>query len=234
MPASKSHRETHRLPSTAWLRAAVLGANDGIVSTACLVLGVAAATHELGPIIVAGLAGLVAGALSMAVGEFVSVGSQLDTERADIARETKELAAMPSRELEELVHIYIDKGLTPDLARAVAVELTAKDALAVHLSEELGITDQTRARPFQAAASSSLAFALGSALPLIGVVVAPEGSRTYLTIGVSIGALGGLGALGAKLGGAPTLRAVTRVVVGGGAAMAITMAIGALVGHQLG
>ena len=141
---------------------------------------------------------------------------------------------MPSRELEELVHIYIDKGLAPDLARQVAVALTAKDALAVHLSEELGITDQTRARPFQAAASSAIAFAIGGALPLVGVVLAPAALRAHLTIGVSIVALGSLGALGAKLGGAPMLPAVRRVVVGGGAAMAITMAIGALVGHQLG
>jgi VIT1/CCC1 family predicted Fe2+/Mn2+ transporter len=195
---------------------------------------VAAATHELTPIVVAGLAGLVAGALSMAVGEFVSVGSQRDTERADIAREKTELAAMPSRELEELVHIYIDKGLSPDLARQVAVELSAKDALAVHLAEELGITDHSRARPLLAAGSSALAFAIGAALPLVAVVAAPAAVRAHLTIGLSILALGGLGALGTELGGAPTQPAVTRVVLGGGVAMAITMGIGALVGQSLG
>ena len=140
---------------------------------------------------------------------------------------------MPSRELEELVQIYIDKGLGPDLARAVAEELTAKDALAVHVAEELGITDRTRARPFQAAASSALAFMVGAALPLLAAVVAPAAARAHLTIAVSMLALSGLGALGAKLGGAPTLPAVTRVVVGGAAAMAITMGIGALVGHAL-
>lgn len=212
----------------------VLGANDGIVSTACLLLGVAAAQPDLGPVVVAGLAGLVAGALSMGVGELVSVGSQRDTELSDIAREQHELETMPARELEELVHIYMDKGLAPDLARQVAVALTEKDALAVHLAEELGITDDTRARPFQAALSSATAFALGAALPLLAVVLAPTSVRAALTVAVSIAALGSLGALGARLGGAPTGRAVLRVVVGGAAAMAITMGIGALVGHQLG
>ena len=212
----------------------VLGANDGIVSTACLLLGVAAASNELDPLIVAGLAGLVAGALSMAVGELVSVGSQRDTELADIALEKRELAATPERELAELEHIYVTKGLTPELAREVARELTAKDALAIHLSEELGITESNRARPFQAAFSSAAAFAVGAALPMLAVVLAPAALRSALTIAVSILALGALGALGARLGGAPQLRAILRVVVGGAVAMAITMGIGALVGQSVG
>ncbi|MFO0744454.1 MAG: VIT family protein [Myxococcota bacterium] len=234
MRPSKSHRETHRSHRAAWLRAMVLGANDGIVSTACLLLGVAAAQSELGPVLVAGLAGLVAGALSMAVGELVSVGSQRDSEEADIAQERKELAAMPARELEELVQIYVSKGLTPDLARQVAIELTAKDALSVHLAEELGITDLNRARPLQAALSSAVSFALGAALPIVAVAVAPATLRSPFAIVVSIVALGSLGAVGAKLGGAGLLRPVARVVVGGAIAMAITMGIGALVGQSLG
>lgn len=228
------HRETHRSHRAAWLRAMVLGANDGIVSTACLLLGVAAASNELDPLIVAGLAGLVAGALSMAVGELVSVGSQRDTELADIALEKRELAAVPERELSELEQIYVTKGLSPELARQVAHELTAKNALAVHLSEELGINESNRARPFQAALSSSAAFAVGAALPLIAVVVAPADWRSALTIAVSMLALGALGGLGAWLGGAPKLRAIARVVIGGAAAMAITMGIGALVGQSVG
>lgn len=212
----------------------VLGANDGIVSTACLLLGVAAASNELGPLIVAGLAGLVAGALSMAVGELVSVGSQRDTELADISLEKRELATVPERELSELEQIYVAKGLSAELARQVAHELTAKNALAVHLSEELGINESNRARPFQAALSSSSAFAVGAALPLVAVIVAPADWRSALTIAVSMLALGALGALGAWLGGAPKLRAIARVVIGGAVAMAITMGIGALVGQSVG
>lgn len=212
----------------------VLGANDGIVSTACLLLGVAAASNELGPLIVAGLAGLVAGALSMAVGELVSVGSQRDTELADISLEKRELATVPERELSELEQIYVAKGLSAELARQVAHELTTKDALAVHLSEELGINESNRARPFQAALSSSAAFAVGAALPLVAVIVAPADWRSALTIAVSMLALGALGALGAWLGGAPKLRAIARVVIGGAVAMAITMGIGALVGQSVG
>jgi len=212
----------------------VLGANDGIVSTACLLLGVAAAQPELGPVLLAGLAGLVAGALSMAVGEFVSVGSQKDAEQSDIAAEKRELASMPARELEELVQIYIHKGLTAPLAREVATQLTAKDALKVHLAEELGISEHNAARPLQAALSSAAAFALGAALPLLAVVVAPEKLRATLVIVISMAALGGLGWLGAYLGGASPGRAMLRVLVGGAAAMALTMGIGALVGQSLG
>jgi VIT1/CCC1 family predicted Fe2+/Mn2+ transporter len=208
----------------------VLGANDGIVSTACLLLGVAAASADPGALLVTGLAGLVAGALSMAVGELVSVASQRDTELADIAIEKRELQTMPQRELEELVSIYVDKGLTPTLAREVAVALTAKDALGTHMREELGITDETMARPVQAAVSSAISFSLGAAMPLITIVLVPHALRVALTIGVSVAALGGLGYLGATLGGARPLKPVLRVVIGGALAMAITMGIGSLVG----
>lgn len=227
---SRLHRETHRVHRAAWLRAMVLGANDGIVSTACLLLGVAAASADPGTLLVTGLAGLVAGALSMAVGELVSVASQRDTELADIAIEKRELQTMPQRELEELVAIYVDKGLNPPLAREVAVALTAKDALGTHMREELGITDETLARPVQAAVSSATSFALGAAMPLVTIVLAPQALRVALTIAISVVALGGLGYLGAYLGGARPLKPVLRVVLGGAAAMAITMGIGSLVG----
>jgi len=212
----------------------VLGANDGIVSTACLLLGVAAAQPELNPVLLAGFAGLIAGALSMAVGELVSVGSQKDAEQSDIAVEKRELESMPAHELEELVHIYIQKGLTPTLAREVATELTARDALKVHLAEELGITETNQAKPLQAALSSAAAFALGAALPVLALAFSPQSLRAALVIAVSMIALGGLGWLGAYLGGASTWRAMIRVLVGGAAAMALTMGIGALVGQSLG
>ncbi len=208
----------------------VLGANDGIVSTACLLLGVAAASADPSTLLVTGLAGLVAGALSMAVGELVSVASQRDTELADIAIEKRELQTMPKRELEELVQIYVDKGLAPTLAREVAVALTAKDALGTHMREELGITDETMARPVQAALSSAISFAFGAAMPLVTIVLVPHALRVPLTIAISIAALGGLGMLGATLGGARPLKPVVRVVIGGAVAMAITMGIGSLVG----
>ncbi|MBL8783397.1 MAG: VIT family protein [Deltaproteobacteria bacterium] len=227
---SRQYGENHRVHRASWLRAMVLGANDGIVSTACLLLGVAAASADPGALLVTGLAGLVAGALSMAVGELVSVASQRDTELADIAIEKRELQTMPQRELEELVSIYVDKGLTPTMAREVAVALTAKDALGTHMREELGITDETMARPVQAAVSSAISFALGAAMPLITIVLAPHALRVALTIAVSVVALGGLGYLGATLGGARPLKPVLRVVIGGAVAMAITMGIGSLVG----
>lgn len=228
------HEERHTSHRGAWLRASVLGANDGIVSTACLVLGVAAASDAVGPVITAGAAGLVAGALSMAVGELVSVGSQADIERADVARETKEHAATPEAELDELTEIYAKKGLPPTLAREVAIALTAKDALGVHLAEELGITDASRARPLQAAASSATSFALGAALPLVAVAFAPLAYRSIVTACISVVALGTLGAISASLGGAPIAKACVRVVVGGIVAMALTMGIGHLVGTSLG
>ncbi len=233
MIKKRLHRELHRSQRSGWIRATVLGANDGIVSTACLLLGVAAAQSTTDSIVVAGLAGLIAGALSMAVGEWVSVASQRDVEDADIRTEERELATMPARELDELAQIYAAKGLSAELARQVAVELTAKDPLAAHLIEELGITPNTRARPLQAAASSAAAFTVGAALPLVAMVIAPIDARIAITGVVSVCALGGLGAVAAKLGGAPVTRAVIRVVVSGIAAMAITLGIGALVGANL-
>lgn len=234
MNNARLHRERHFIHRAGWLRAGVLGANDGIVSTASLVLGVAASQPELGPVLVAGVAGLVSGALSMAVGEYVSVGSQADTEASDIALEKRELAHAPQFELDELTNIYVDKGLTPELAREVAQQLTAKDALAAHLNDELGINDNTRARPLQAAASSAVSFALGAALPILAVALAPTALRVELVLAVALLALVGLGALGAHLGGAPKTRAIARVVIGGALAMVVTMGIGALIGQQLG
>jgi VIT1/CCC1 family predicted Fe2+/Mn2+ transporter len=208
----------------------VLGANDGIVSTASLVLGVAAADTSRSVILTAGMAGLVAGALSMGVGEYVSVSSQRDTERADIAKERQELATTPERELAELAAIYRHKGLSPGLARQVAEELSEGDVLKVHLAEELGITDDTRARPVQAMLVSTVSFATGAALPLAAMAASGSNSRLAITIVVALVALAVLGALGARLGGAPRGRASARVLVGGAAAMALTMLVGKLFG----
>jgi VIT1/CCC1 family predicted Fe2+/Mn2+ transporter len=208
----------------------VLGANDGIVSTAALVLGVAAAEVSRGTVFTAGLAALVAGASSMAVGEYVSVSSQRDAEHADIAKERHELATIPDRELDELTGIYIAKGLSPDFAREVAIELSKGDVLAIHLAEELGITELTRARPLQAAATSAASFAVGAALPLAAITLAPVGARLAVTFVAALAALVALGFAGARLGGAPTGPAVFRTLVGGIAAMAVTMVIGRLVG----
>jgi vacuolar iron transporter family protein len=229
------HLERHRSYRAGWLRAGVLGANDGIVSTAALVLGVAAAdASNYDAIVIAGVAGLVAGSLSMGVGEYVSVSSQRDTERADIAKERHELATTPDRELAELTAIYQHKGLPHDLAHEVAVTLSAGDVLDVHLREELGITEETRARPLQAALVSLLSFALGAAVPLVTVGAVPESTRTPLTIVLSLAALGALGAIGARLGGAPMRRAAARVLVGGSGAMALTMLIGSAFGTVIG
>lgn len=222
--------ERHRVDRYGWLRAAVLGANDGLVSTASLVLGVAAAEATRQEILVAGIAGLVAGALSMAAGEYVSVSSQRDAERADIAREKMELAHFPKAELEELTNIYVRRGLDPDLARQVAIQLTERDPLGAHLRDELGITETSRARPLQAAVASAASFALGAALP---VLLAAAFDNTLRFAAVATGAIAGLallGATGAVLGGAPLLRGTLRVTLGGGLAMAIT----ALVGHWIG
>lgn len=224
------HIERHRTHRAGWLRAAVLGANDGIVSTASLVLGVAAADTDRALILTAGMAGLVAGALSMAVGEYVSVSSQRDMERADIAREMHELATTPERELAELVAIYRHKGLSPDLAHQVAEELSKGDVLEVHLREELGITEETRARPLQAATVSAVSFAAGASLPLLAVAAASPSTRMMVTIVLALVALGVLGAIGARLGGAPGGRATVRVLAGGAGAMALTMLIGRLFG----
>jgi VIT1/CCC1 family predicted Fe2+/Mn2+ transporter len=230
VPGIPQHAEPHLSHRSGWLRAAVLGANDGIVSTASLLLGVAAATSNLGTLFTAGIAALFAGAFSMAVGEYVSVSAQRDVENADIARETWELENVPERELDELTLIYMRKGLDRELARQVAVELSKGDVLAVHMAEELGITHQTLARPAQAAVTSALSFAVGAALPFAAMVLAPAGLRSWMTVAVTLAALVALGTVGARLGGASKLRAAARVVIGGSIAMAATFTIGALFG----
>ena len=224
------HEEGHFSHRIGLLRAMVLGANDGIISTACLILGVAAADASRGTIITAGVAGLVAGAASMAIGEYVSVSSQRDAEQADIAKETWELEHTPEHELDELTAIYKGKGLTQELARAVAVQLTKEDALKVHMAEELGITHLTLARPVQASVSSAGSFSVGAAIPLIAVALASSSQRIATTIVVAVFALVALGISSAKAGGAHPLRPTFRVVFGGSVAMAFTMAIGRLVG----
>jgi VIT1/CCC1 family predicted Fe2+/Mn2+ transporter len=224
------HRETHRSERIGWLRAAVLGANDGIVSTASLVVGVAASGEARAGVIVAGVAGLVAGALSMAAGEYVSVSSQADTEEADLARERKELATDDAFERKELAGIYVTRGLSPALARQVADELMAHDALAAHARDELGITDLQRARPVQAAFASASTFAVGAALPLVVALLAPIGVLALSVVGASLICLAGLGALAARAGGADILTGAWRVTIWGALAMALTYAVGALFG----
>ena len=208
----------------------VLGANDGIISTACLILGVAAADATRSTIITAGVAGLVAGAASMAIGEYVSVSSQRDAEQADIAKETWELEHTPEHELDELTAIYKGKGLTQELARAVAVQLTKEDALKVHMAEELGITHLTLARPVQASISSAGSFSVGAAIPLLAVALASSSQRIATTIVVAAFALVALGISSAIAGGAHPLRPTFRVVFGGLVAMGFTMAVGHFVG----
>ena len=222
------HRERHKGGRAGWLRAAVLGANDGLISTSALVVGVAAANSSAGTVLVAGLAGLVGGALSMAAGEYVSVSSQADTELADTAKESAELLAQPEAELHELTGIYERRGLSPKLAREVAVELTAHDALSTHLRDELGIHDATRARPIQAAFSSAVSFCFGAALPIM-LVLLWKGDHLEAVVGVaSLALLAGLGALAAQLGGASMVRGASRVLIWGALAMAITAGIGKL------
>ena len=227
------HDEGHLSHRIGLLRAMVLGANDGIISTACLILGVAAADATRSTIITAGVAGLVAGAASMAIGEYVSVSSQRDAEQADIAKETWELEHTPEHELDELTAIYKGKGLTQELARAVAVQLTKEDALKVHMAEELGITHLTLARPVQASVSSAGSFSVGAAIPLIAVALAASSQRIATTIVVAVFALVALGISSAKAGGAHPLRPTFRVVFGGLVAMAFTMAVGRLVGSAV-
>jgi VIT1/CCC1 family predicted Fe2+/Mn2+ transporter len=227
------HPERHRAGSAGWLRAAVLGANDGIVSTACLLLGVAAASATPEALLTTGVAGLVAGAMSMAAGEYVSVSSQADSEQADLARERAELAADPALEHEELAGIYIGRGLEPALARTVAGQLMAKDALGTHALEELGISDLTAARPLQAALASAATFTAGAALPLLVAMAVPAASvMSAIAIG-SLAALALLGAIAARIGGAPVGRAMARVAFWGSLAMAVTSAVGAIVGTAL-
>lgn len=224
------HVERHRTAHIGWLRAAVLGANDGLISTSSLVVGVAAAQTAREPVLLAALAGLVAGALSMAAGEYVSVSSQSDTEQADLARERKELETSPDLERAELAGIYVARGLTPDLAGQVADQLTAKDALAAHAHDELGLSEITRARPLQAALSSAAAFAAGAAPPLLLVILLPLASLTASVMGVSLFLLVVLGALAARLGGAPIGRGAIRVAFWGAMAMGVTALVGRLFG----
>jgi VIT1/CCC1 family predicted Fe2+/Mn2+ transporter len=227
---SRLHSERHNIGRIGWLRAAVLGANDGIVSTSSLIVGVAAAAAGKSEVMLAGFAGLAAGALSMAAGEYVSVSSQADTEAADLARERRELADMPDLELDELTAIYRDRGLTPELAREVARQLTARDALAAHARDELAISELTAARPLQAAMASAATFSVGAALPLVAAWAAP---LPVLPIGVtaaSLAFLAMLGALGARAGGASIVKGVLRVVFWGALAMAVTAGVGRFFG----
>ena len=225
------HAENHLVSRIGWLRAAVLGANDGIVSTASLIVGVASATAGTSEVLVAGVAGLVAGAMSMAAGEYVSVSSQSDTENADLNRERLELETQPEFEREELAQIYVKRGLTNELARQVAVQLMAKDALAAHALDELGISEMTTARPIQAAVTSAATFAVGAAMPLAMVLVAPTASLIWVVSAASLLFLAFLGAIGAKAGGANVMKATLRVTFWGAFAMALTAGIGMLVGN---
>lgn len=232
--SKRARPENHRSGRTGWLRAAVLGSNDAIVSTASLMLGVGAASASKESILLAGVAGLVAGAMSMAAGEYVSVSSQRDAEKADLEREKLELAAQPHAELEELAAIYRRRGLDEDLARRVAEQLSAHDPLAAHLRDELGIDEDDLARPLQAAWISALSFAIFAAVPIVALLLAPAGSRTPVIAAVSLLSLAVLGAFGGHLGGAPKARAALRVTVGGAAAMAVTAGIGHLLGLAVG
>jgi vacuolar iron transporter family protein len=227
---ARRHRESHVLERIGWLRATVLGANDGIVSTASLIVGVAAANPPVQAIMLTGTAGLVAGAMSMAAGEYVSVSSQADSEKADVARETIELEETPAAEREELVRIYQERGLERGIAEQVADQLMAKDALGTHLRDELGMARHTAARPVQAAFASASSFAIGAAVPLLTVLLVPEKFLSLSVTIVSLLLLATLGAMGAKAGEAPVLRAVMRVTFWGAVAMAATAAIGALFG----
>jgi VIT1/CCC1 family predicted Fe2+/Mn2+ transporter len=227
------HSERHRTQRIGWLRAAVLGANDGILSTASLVVGVAASKAEHGAVIIAGVAGLVAGALSMAAGEYVSVSSQADTERADINRERRELASDIEGERDELTSIYIDRGLKPELAREVALQLMAKDPLKAHARDELGISEIVSARPVQAAVTSAITFAAGAALPLLTVIVTPLAYAVPVVSVTSLIFLALLGSLAAGTGGAPVLRGAARVTFWGALAMGLTAGVGTLFGTSV-
>ncbi|MDY7093990.1 MAG: VIT family protein [Acidobacteriota bacterium] len=224
------HSENHRIDRIGWLRAAVLGANDGIVSTASLIVGVAAAESTHGAVVIAGVAGLVAGAMSMAAGEYVSVSSQADTENADLAREREELATDPEFEHEELAAIYERRGLSEELAREVATQLMKHDALGAHARDELGISEATTARPIQAALASAATFAIGAALPLLTVFLAPLERVPVVVSITSLGFLALLGGISARAGGAPVGVAIGRVTFWGALAMAATAGIGVLFG----
>lgn len=230
MTRLRAHPERHFVSRIGWLRAAVLGANDGIVSTASLIVGVAAASAATSEVLVAGIAGLVAGAMSMAAGEYVSVSSQSDTEQADLARERAELETKPAFEREELTQIYVKRGIEPYLARQVADQLMAKDALGAHAQDELGISKKTTARPVLAALTSAATFAVGAVLPLAMVLVSPSAALIPAVSGASLLFLALLGAVGARTGGATIWKAALRVTFWGALAMALTAGIGALVG----
>ena len=230
MIPGEHHDEPHRTGRAGWLRAAVLGANDGLISTSSLIVGVAAAEAARGPVLIAGLAGLVAGALSMAAGEYVSVSSQADVERADLEQERRALESHPEAERDELAAIYVQRGLAPGLAAQVAEQLSAHDALAAHARDELGISHSSRARPLQAALASAAAFSLGAAAPVLMVLFLPPGAWVSAISGSTLVLLAVLGAIGARLGGAPWLRASLRVAFWGAAAMALTGLIGRLFG----
>ena len=224
------HAENHLVDRIGWMRAAVLGTNDGIVSTASLIVGVAAAAANQNGVLIAGVAGLVAGAMAMATGEYVSVSSQSDTEQADLARERKELSENPASELDELAEIYVKRGVDQALARQVAQQLMAKDALSAHAHDELGISKIMTARPVQAALTLAASFSVGAAMPLLMVGVSPAGALVPLVSAASLGFLALLGAIGARAGGANVLRATVRVTFWGALAMALTAGIGKLFG----
>src|SRR5947208_3271971 len=228
------HRELHRSERIGWLRAAVLGANDGIVSTASLVVGVAAATAVRHEVLLAGVAGMVAGALSMAAGEYVSVSSQADTEQADLARERIELATQPRAEEDELAEIYVRRGLDAGLARTVARQLMAKDALVAHARDELGLTAELTARPLQAALTSAATFAVGAGIPVLAIVLAPANTLAITVSGVSLVCLTGLRAIAARAGGASTIAGAARVAFWGAVAMVLTASVGRLFGTTVG
>lgn len=224
------HRENHLIERIGWLRAAVLGANDGLISTASLIVGVAAASASRSQVLLAGVAGLVAGAMSMAAGEYVSVSSQADTENADLARERRELAEQPAAELDELTDIYVKRGVDPALARQVTEQMTAKDAFAAHARDELGLTEHVVARPVQAALTSAATFSIGALFPLLVAMLTPVASIVTVVSIACLFGLAALGALGATAGGADILRPTLRVVFWGAFAMAATAAIGKMVG----
>ncbi|KQX38169.1 hypothetical protein ASD04_11125 [Devosia sp. Root436] len=229
-PYQSAHDEIHFINRSGWLRAAVLGANDGIVSVSSLIVGVAAADPSPGPVLIAGVAGLAAGAMSMAAGEYVSVSSQSDIERADIAREKQALIDTPVEEEAELASIYESRGLSPTTAALVAKEMTEKDALGAHVRDELGLSEVHSANPLQAALASGLTFTVAAALPLTAAMLAPAGTIIPVVVGTTLICLAGLGALGAQAGGAPKLRPTARVLFWGAAAMAVTALIGRLFG----
>lgn len=233
LAVSQHVKEDHKSHRAGWLRAAVLGANDGIVSTASLVIGVAAATSTRNPVFTAGIAGLVGGAMSMAAGEYISVSSQRDAEEADVRVEAQALAQDRVAELHELAKIYESRGVEPGLARLVADQLMAHDDIGAHMRDELGITDVAIARPLQAATTSAAAFTVGAILPFLAVIIAPINTRIIVTAVVALAALIGLGALSAVAGGARWSRAALRVVVWSSLAMAVTWGVGRLVGANI-